>query len=103
DAPAPAEFHGADADQVHLRLLDRAVGLLDQGAGHAAPAKLARERQAHRSAADDQHRHAHLYLRSMAWKSAMRTSRCRSAKLASRLAPSPTRPCCLRWPSARCM
>ena len=29
-APAPAEFHGADADEVHPRLIDRAVGLLDQ-------------------------------------------------------------------------
>ena len=36
------------------RLLDRTIGLLDQGAGHAAPAKLAREREPHRPAADDQ-------------------------------------------------
>ena len=77
DAPAAAELHGADADEVHLRLLDGAVGLLDQGAGHAAPAELAGEREADRPAADDQHRRArtHLYLRSMAWNDAMSTRR----------------------------
>src|SRR6478609_4130511 len=47
DAPAAAEFHGARADDVHLRLLDGAVGLLDQRAGNAAPAELARERKPH--------------------------------------------------------
>src|SRR5262249_25754535 len=56
DAPAAAEFHGARADDVHLRLLDCAVGLLDQRAGHAAPAELAREREPDRARADDQDR-----------------------------------------------
>ena len=56
DAPAPAELHGADVHLVHLRRDDGAVALLDQQAGHAAPAELARERQTDRPAADDQNR-----------------------------------------------
>ena len=56
DAPATAEFHGADADQVLARLVDRAVGLLDHRARHAAPAEIAGERQPDRAGADDQHR-----------------------------------------------
>ena len=55
-APAPAEFHGADADEVHAWLIDRAVGLLDQHAANAAPAQIAGERQPDRSTADDQYR-----------------------------------------------
>ncbi len=55
-APAPAEFHGADADEVHARLIDRAVGLLDQGARNAAPAEIAGKREPDRAAADDQYR-----------------------------------------------
>ena len=54
NAPAPAEFHGAWADDVHPRLLDRAVGLLDQRAGDAAPAEVAGKGEADRSGADDQ-------------------------------------------------
>src|SRR5438105_290040 len=53
DAPAPAELHGADMDDVHLRLGDTAVGLLDQRAGHAAPAEVAREREPDRAGADN--------------------------------------------------
>ena len=52
--PAPAEFHGADADQIHARLIDRAVALLGQRAGNAAPAEIAGKRQPHRPAADHQ-------------------------------------------------
>ena len=105
DAPAAAEFHRPHADEVHLRLLDRAVGLLDQCAGHAAPAEVAGERQTDRPAADDQHRHAlsHLYLRSSAWKRSMSTSRWRSAKVASRSCLSPMLPVAFRCASARCM
>ena len=55
-APAPAKFHGADADEVHARLVDRAVGLLDQGATDAAPAEIAGKREPDRAAADDQYR-----------------------------------------------
>ena len=58
DAPAAAEFHGARADDVHPRLLDGAVGLLDQRAGNAAPAELAGEREPDRSGTDDQNRGA---------------------------------------------
>ena len=54
DAPAPAELHGADVHLVHLRRDDRAVALLDQLAGDAAPAELGGERQTDRPAADDQ-------------------------------------------------
>src|SRR5262249_1271834 len=53
-APTPAELHGADADQVHARLVDRAVGLLDQQAFDAAPAEIAGEREADRASADDE-------------------------------------------------
>src|SRR6202035_4977433 len=57
NAPAPAEFHGADADQIHARLIDRAVALLDQRAGNAAPAQIAGEREPDRPAADHQNRY----------------------------------------------
>src|SRR6185295_8078143 len=105
DAPAPAELHGADADEVHLRLLDGAVGLLDQRARHAAPAKLARERQADRPAADNQNgrARAHLYLRSISWNDWMSTRRWRSAKPASMPVVSPIRPFWFRCFRARCM
>jgi hypothetical protein len=56
DAPAPAELHGADIHLVHFRRDDGAVALLDQQARHAAPAKLAGERKADRTATDDQYR-----------------------------------------------
>ena len=56
DAPAPAELHGADIHLVHLRGDDRAVALLDQRAGNAAPAELACKREPDWSAADDQDR-----------------------------------------------
>ena len=62
DAPAPAEFHGADADQIHARLIDRAVALLDQRAGNAAPAEIAGEREADRPAADHQNRYDDIVL-----------------------------------------
>ena len=55
-APTPAELHGANADQVHPRLIDRAVGLLHQQALDAAPAEVAGERQSNRTATDDQNR-----------------------------------------------
>jgi hypothetical protein len=54
DTPAPAELHGADVHLVHLRRDDRAVGLLDELAGHAMKAELGGEREADRSAADDE-------------------------------------------------
>ncbi len=54
DPPAAAELHGARADQILPRLVDGAVGLLDQQAGPAAPAEIAGEREADRAAADDQ-------------------------------------------------
>ena len=53
DAPAPAIFHGADADHIHFRLADHAVGLFNQNARNAAPAKVAGQRQADRSGASD--------------------------------------------------
>jgi hypothetical protein len=59
-APAPAELHGADADHVHARLIDRAVALLDQHAGDAAPAEIAGQRQTDRPAADDENWYAGL-------------------------------------------
>ena len=55
DAPAAAELHRAHADEVHLRLIDRAVALLDQEAGDAAPAELAGEREPDGAGADDEH------------------------------------------------
>src|SRR5262249_36809426 len=58
DAPAAAELHCAHADEVHLRVLDPAVGLLDQGAGEAAPAEVARERKPDRAGANDENRSA---------------------------------------------
>ena len=57
NAPAPAEFHGADADQIHARLIDRAVALLDERAGNAAPAEIAGKREPDRPAADHQNRY----------------------------------------------
>src|SRR5262245_50850685 len=54
DSPAPAELHGANVHLVHLRGDDRAVALLDEHTGNAAPAELARKGEAHRSAPDDQ-------------------------------------------------
>ena len=56
DVPAPAEFHGAGVDLVHLRGRDRAVALLDQFAGDAAPAEFGGEREPDRTTTDDQHR-----------------------------------------------
>src|SRR5262249_54030434 len=53
-APAPAEFHRADTDQVHARLIDRTVRLLDQQTFDPAPAEIAGEREADRAGADDQ-------------------------------------------------
>jgi len=44
DAPATAELHRPGIHLVHLRRDDRAVALLDEGAGNAAPAELGRER-----------------------------------------------------------
>src|SRR6516162_2141624 len=52
DAPASAMFHRADADQVHLWLIDRAVGLLDQKAVDPAPAEISCQGQADRSGSD---------------------------------------------------
>src|SRR5262249_41220059 len=53
-APAPAEFHRADTDEVHARLIDRTVRLLDQQTFDPAPAEIAGEREADRAGADDQ-------------------------------------------------
>src|SRR5262249_17323857 len=53
DAPPAAELHGADSDQVHLRLIDAAVAPFDQHAGNAAPAEVACERQPHRAPSHD--------------------------------------------------
>jgi hypothetical protein len=55
NAPAPAELHGAHVDHVHARLGDEPVGLLDDNAGNAAPAEVAREGKPDRAAAHDQH------------------------------------------------
>ena len=63
DAPAPAEFHGADVHLVHLRRGDGAVGLLDQFAARRrasrdrpqAPSPPARRRRSAR-ALDDRSR-----------------------------------------------
>src|SRR5262245_64840031 len=54
NAPAPAELHRADVHLIHLRGDDAAVTLLDEHTGNSAPAEFARERQADRSATDDQ-------------------------------------------------
>ena len=54
DAPAAAELDRADAGREHLCVDDLAVALLDQRARHAAPAEIEREREADRSAADDE-------------------------------------------------
>ena len=54
DAPAAAELHGAHADEVHLRMVDAAFGLLDQRAGDAAPAEIAGQREPDRAGADDE-------------------------------------------------
>src|SRR5262245_47902070 len=54
DAPAPAELHGANVYFIHLRGDDPAVTLFDERTGNSAPAEFARERQADRSATDDQ-------------------------------------------------
>src|SRR5262249_11562722 len=56
DAPAPAELHRARTNEIHLRLLDRAVGSFNQDAWYAAPPKTAGGREPHRSRAHDQHR-----------------------------------------------
>ena len=56
NAPAPAEFHGPDVHLVHFRGRNRAVSLLNERAGNAAPAELDRERKTHRAASDNQHR-----------------------------------------------
>ena len=45
---------GANADEVHSRLNDRAVGLFDDGAGYATPAKFAGQCQTHGAGADNQ-------------------------------------------------
>src|SRR5579862_8011726 len=57
DAPAAAELHRAHADEIHARLIDRAVPLLDDDAAAAAPAEIASESQADRPGADDQNRY----------------------------------------------
>src|SRR5262249_47193262 len=54
EPPAPAEFHGAYADQVHARLIDRAVGLLDQQTADPAPAEIACKSEPHGAAADNE-------------------------------------------------
>src|SRR5262245_32464625 len=51
-APSPAEFHRADVDLVHLRAGDRAVTLLNERAGNAAPSKLDREGEPDRPTPD---------------------------------------------------
>src|SRR5262245_28081441 len=56
DTPAPAVLHGADADEIHLRLVDGAVGLLDQQTIDAAPSEITREGETNRTAADDEDR-----------------------------------------------
>src|SRR5439155_23976205 len=59
NAPAPAELHRAHADEVHLGMLDAAIGLLDDGAGVTAPAEIARKRKPDRARADDEDGNGH--------------------------------------------
>ncbi len=54
--PAAAELHRARPDEIHPRLIDRAVALLDDQAVLSAPPEIARQRQSHRPRAHDQNR-----------------------------------------------
>src|SRR6185437_7119595 len=56
--PAAAELHRPEADEIHARLIDRSVALLDDEAAPAAPTQIARQRQPYRAGADDQNRHS---------------------------------------------
>ena len=53
DAHAPVDFHGARVAALHLRQELRRVFLLEENAAHAAAAEIDRERQPHRSGADN--------------------------------------------------
>ena len=55
DTPAPAEFHRPARHHVHLRETDGAVALVDQDAVDIHPPEFGGQRQANRTAADDQH------------------------------------------------
>src|SRR5262249_9446842 len=59
DAPASAELHGAHPDEIHLGVIDAAVGLFDDGAGVATPAKIAGKRKPDWTGTDDEDRNGH--------------------------------------------
>jgi hypothetical protein len=55
EAPTTHEFHRAHVNEIHLRLIDRAISCLDQGARDFKPAKLGGERESDWPAPDNEY------------------------------------------------